>query len=322
MKLVYGEKFRNITHRKGRIEMGNATWVGQSKGDKIFNAINTVLIFFILLIIIYPLYFVVIASISDAREVLNGRVFLLPKEANILAYKRVFNHQDIMIGYRNTIFYTVIGTMINLIMTILAAYPLSRKDFTGRGIITAIFTFTMFFSGGLIPTYLVVKKLGMINKMWALLIPSAVSTYNIIIMRTYFSTSIPYELQEAALIDGCNNTRILLKIMLPLATPIIAVMILFYAVGHWNSYFSAIIYLTDRKKFPLQLILREILIQNQIEQLLETTGGDVESIVRQQMMAESLKYAVIVVASAPMLILYPFLQKYFVRGIMLGAIKG
>lgn len=302
--------------------MSNVTRIGQTRGDKIFNVINIILLAIFLIIIIYPLYFVGIASISDAKEVLNGRVVLFPKGLNVFAYQRVFNHQDIMIGYRNTIFYTVLGTAINLIMTILAAYPLSRKDFAGRGVITALFTFTMFFGGGLIPTYLVIKRLGMINRIWALLIPSAVSTYNIIIMRTYFSTSIPYELQEAALIDGCSNTEILLKIMLPLATPIIAVMILFYAVGHWNSYFSAIIYLTDRNKFPLQLVLREILIQNQIEQLLDTSGTDVESIVRQQMMAESLKYAVIVVASVPMLVLYPFLQKYFVKGIMLGAIKG
>jgi len=241
------------------------------------------------------------------------------------AYKKVFSHKDIMMGYKNTIIYTMIGTAINLIMTILAAYPLSRKDFYGRGWITAIFAFTMFFSGGLIPTYLVVKNLGMIDTIWALIIPTAVSTYNIVIMRTYFSTSIPYELQEAALIDGCSNTKILLKIMLPLATPIIAVMVLFYAVGHWNAYFNAIIYLTDRNKFPLQLILREILIQNQTEKLLQSSGAagvDIESVARQQMLAESLKYAVIVVASVPMLILYPILQKYFVKGIMLGALKG
>jgi putative aldouronate transport system permease protein len=209
-------------------------------------------------------------------------------------------------------------------MTILAAYPLSRKDLKGRGIIMAFLAFTMFFGGGLIPTYLVVKRLQMTNTIWALLIPSAISTYNVVIMRTYFSTSIPYELQEAALIDGCSNTKILLKIILPLSTPIIAVMVLFYAVGHWNAYFNAIIYLTDRDKFPLQLIIREILIQNQTEKLMQsgTAGVDIESIVRQQMVAESLKYAVIVVASLPMLILYPILQKYFVKGIMLGALKG
>lgn len=294
----------------------------ESRGDRIFDAINVALLCIVLIIVIYPLYFVLIASISDAKEVLNGYVWLWPKGLNYEAYKKVFTHKDIMSGYKNTIIYTIVGTSVNVFMTILAAYPLSRKDFFGRNIITGLFTFTMFFSGGLIPSYLVIKSLGMVNTMWALIIPGAVSFYNIIIMRTYFTTSIPFELQEAATIDGCGNIGILLKIILPLATPIIAVMVLFYGVGHWNAYFSALIYITDKNKFPLQMILREILIQNQIEKLLETSGVDIESVARQQMVAESLKYAVILVASIPMLLLYPFLQKYFVKGIMVGAIKG
>jgi putative aldouronate transport system permease protein len=304
--------------------MADKKWARQSRGDKIFDSVNLLLIILVLIIILYPLYFVIIASFSNAQDVVNGRVFIGPIGVNFEAYKKVFAHDDIMMGYRNTILYTILGTTINLIMTILAAYPLSRKDLKGRGIIMAFLAFTMFFGGGLIPTYLVVKRLQMTNTIWALLIPSAISTYNVVIMRTYFSTSIPYELQEAALIDGCSNTKILLKIILPLSTPIIAVMVLFYAVGHWNAYFNAIIYLTDRDKFPLQLIIREILIQNQTEKLMQsgTAGVDIESIVRQQMVAESLKYAVIVVASLPMLILYPILQKYFVKGIMLGALKG
>jgi putative aldouronate transport system permease protein len=304
--------------------MADKKWARQPRGDKIFDSVNLLLIILVLIIILYPLYFVIIASFSNAQDVVNGRVFIGPIGVNFEAYKKVFAHDDIMMGYRNTILYTILGTTINLIMTILAAYPLSRKDLKGRGIIMAFLAFTMFFGGGLIPTYLVVKRLQMTNTIWALLIPSAISTYNVVIMRTYFSTSIPYELQEAALIDGCSNTKILLKIILPLSTPIIAVMVLFYAVGHWNAYFNAIIYLTDRDKFPLQLIIREILIQNQTEKLMQsgTAGVDIESIVRQQMVAESLKYAVIVVASLPMLILYPILQKYFVKGIMLGALKG
>lgn len=304
--------------------MADKKWARQPRGDKIFDSVNLLLIILVLIIILYPLYFVIIASFSNAQDVVNGRVFIGPIGVNFEAYKKVFAHDDIVMGYRNTILYTILGTTINLIMTILAAYPLSRKDLKGRGIIMAFLAFTMFFGGGLIPTYLVVKRLQMTNTIWALLIPSAISTYNVVIMRTYFSTSIPYELQEAALIDGCSNTKILLKIILPLSTPIIAVMVLFYAVGHWNAYFNAIIYLTDRDKFPLQLIIREILIQNQTEKLMQsgTAGVDIESIVRQQMVAESLKYAVIVVASLPMLILYPILQKYFVKGIMLGALKG
>ena len=304
--------------------MEGKKWSRQSRGDKIFDLVNVLLILLILVIIIYPLYFVIIASLSNAQDVVNGRVFLKPVGVNFEAYKKVLVHDDIMMGYRNTIFYTIYGTAINLVMTILAAYPLSRKDFRGRGFFMAFLAFTMFFGGGLIPTYLVVKRLHMTNTIWALLIPSAISTYNVVIMRTYFSTSIPFELQEAALIDGCSNTKILMKIILPLSAPIIAVMVLFYAVGHWNAYFDAIIYLTDRSKFPLQLVLREILIQNQTEKLMQsgTAGVDIESIVRQQMVAESIKYAVMVVASLPMLILYPILQKYFVKGIMLGALKG
>ena len=299
-------------------------WSSQSKNDKIFDLIHTFFIIVILAIVIYPLYFVVIASISDAKEVLQGKVFLYPKGINFEAYEKVLNHNAVMTGYRNSIFYTVLGTSINIFMTVLLAFPLSQKDFKGRGFFTVFITVTMFFNGGLIPTYLVVKKLHMINTFWALVIPSAISTYNVLIMRTYFQTSIPYEMQEAAIIDGCNKIKILLKIVLPLSAPIMAVMLLFYAVGHWNAYFNAIIYITDENKFPLQLVLREILVQSQTAQLMESggSGAGIDTIARQQMLAESLKYGLIVVASAPMLILYPFLQKYFVKGIMLGAIKG
>jgi putative aldouronate transport system permease protein len=223
-------------------------------------------------------------------------------------------------GYRNTIFYTVVGTVINLFLTTLAAYPLSRRDLPGRNIFMFLITFTMFFHGGLIPTYLVVKGLGMVDTFWALVIPNAIATYNLIVMRTYFQTSIPWELQEAALIDGCSNTRLLLKIILPLSKPIIAVMVLFYAVMHWNAFFNALIYLRDEELYPLQLILREILIMNQ------TSLSDDASIQfgmdEKLLLAESIKYALIIVASVPVLIMYPFVQRHFVKGVMIGSIKG
>lgn len=291
--------------------------IRQSKGDLIFDIINTSLLVLVLVVVLYPLIYVVTASVSDMMLVVQGKVWLWPKGFNIDSYKAVFGNSKILIGYRNTIFYTIVGTTINLIMTIAGAYPLSRKDFVGRNIFTLFFTFTMFFSGGLIPTYLMIKSLGMYNSIWVMLIPGAVGMWNMIIMRTFFQNSIPLELQEAAFIDGCTNFGVLFKIVLPLSAPIIAVMVIFYAVGHWNAFFTALIYLKDHNKFPLQLILREILIVNDMQDMV-----DANSVVQQAMMAESIKYAVIIVSSLPVLMLYPFLQKYFVKGVMVGAIKG
>lgn len=289
----------------------------QTKQDVIFELIINVLIVIIILIVLYPLIFVVSASLSNPMKIMQGEVWLLPKEFTLSSYEKVFRDPSILTGYRNTILYTVVGTAINLVMTIMGAYPLSRKDLYGRGLITAIFTFTMFFSGGLIPTYLLIKNLGMLNTFWVMVIPNAVAMYNMIIMRTFFQNTIPVELLEAASIDGCSNLRFLLKIVLPLSTPIIAVMVLFYGVGHWNAFFNALIYLTDEKKYPLQLILREILLQSQVQEM-----TDMENYQEQLMQAEGIKYAVIIVSSLPVLMLYPFLQRYFVKGVMIGAIKG
>lgn len=219
----------------------------------------------------------------------------------------------------NTLLYTTTGTALNVLMTIAAAYPLSRADFNGRGIFTAIIVFTMFFSGGMIPNYLLVKELGMLDTIWAIIIPSAVSVWNIIIMRTFFQSSIPKEMQEAAFIDGASNMRVLWRIVLPLSGPILAVMVLFYAVGHWNSYFSALIYLSDRTNYPMQLFLREILVQGQMQEMVDISD---DSLARSLMDAEAIKYAAVIVTNLPMLLLYPFLQKYFVKGVMIGAIKG
>ncbi|KOY16748.1 carbohydrate ABC transporter permease [Paenibacillus xylanivorans] len=291
----------------------------ESRGDRIFNVINHFLLIIITLIVIYPLVFVLSASFSDPQAVLRGEMFLWPKGINLHSYEKIFQNKDILRGYSNTLIYTLVGTLINLVMTILAAYPLSRKDFIGRNAIMALFVFTMFFSGGLIPTYMLIKNLGMLNTLWVMIIPNAVSIWNIIIMRTFFQQSIPNELHEAATIDGCSNIQILTRIILPLSMPIIAVTILFYAVGHWNAFFNAMLYLSDKNKFPLQLILREILIQGQTNDMVKMST---ESAIKQQREVEGIKYAVLVVANIPVLMLYPFLQRYFVKGVMIGAIKG
>ncbi|MGN7165684.1 carbohydrate ABC transporter permease [Paenibacillus cellulositrophicus] len=291
----------------------------ESKGDRIFNFINYVVLILVTLVVLYPLVFVLSASFSDPQTVLRGEMLLWPKGINLNSYEKIFQNKDIISGFTNTLIYTTLGTAINLVMTILAAYPLSRRDFVGRNGIMALLVFTMFFSGGLIPTYLLIKNLGMLNTLWVMIIPNAVSIWNIIIMRTFFQQSIPHELQEAATIDGCSNIQILTRIILPLSMPIIAVTILFYAVGHWNAFFSALLYLTDKDKFPLQLVLREILIQGQTNDMVKMST---ESAIKQQREVEGIKYAVLVVANIPVLVLYPFLQRYFVKGVMIGAIKG
>ncbi|WCF09060.1 carbohydrate ABC transporter permease [Paenibacillus thiaminolyticus] len=293
--------------------------IDRSIGDRIFDVVNYVLLTLVMIIVLYPLLFVLSASVSNPETVLRGEMWLIPKQINFDAYAKIFQNKDILLGYGNTILYTLLGTAINLIMTICAAYPLARKDFLGRGLITGMIVFTMFFGGGLIPTYLLIKNLNMLDTLWVMVIPNAVAVWNIIIMRTFFQQSIPGEIQEAAMIDGCSHMQTLLRIVLPLSMPIIAVMVLFYAVGHWNSYFNALIYLSSKDKFPLQLILREILIQSDSGDMIKLTS---ESAVKMKMSVEGLKYAVLIVANLPMLVLYPFLQRYFVKGIMIGALKG
>lgn len=296
--------------------------VKETKADRIFNYINISILTVLLLIVIYPLIYVISASISDPTLVNQGKVWLFPKGINFEGYRRILQDRNIWIGYRNTILYTVLGTIINLLVTLPAAYSLSRKDFYGRTFFTAIFTFTMFFSGGLIPTYLIVKGLGLRDTIWALVIPGAAGMWNIILTRTYFQSNIPVELQEAALIDGCSNTRLFLTIVLPLSAPIVAIMALFYGVGHWNSFFGALIYISNRNLYPLQLILREILIQSEVSMEMMKTGEALESMAKQAELAELIKYGVIIVSTLPVLIAYPFIQRYFVQGMMVGAIKG
>ncbi|CAH1192367.1 L-arabinose transport system permease protein AraQ [Paenibacillus allorhizoplanae] len=285
--------------------------------EKVFDAVVNGLAFLIVVVVLYPLLFIVSASFSDPALVLNGEVILLPKQITLEAYRNVFQNEQIWNGYANTILYTAVGTIINLIMTTLAAYPLSRPDLPGRGIFMVIITLTMFFSGGLIPSYLLVKNLGMVDTMWALVIPGAIATYNLIVMRTYFQSNIPWEIQEAAHMDGCSNWKLLTHVILPLSKPIMAVMVLFYAVGHWNSFFNALIYIRSKDLYPLQLVLREVLMVSQADVVDSSVG--LESKI---LLAESIKYVVIIISSLPVLLMYPFVQKHFVKGVMIGSLKG
>lgn len=291
----------------------------ESGSDRVFTVINYAMLSIFLIVVLYPLIYVVSASFSSSSAVLSGKVWLWPVEPTLEGYRAVFKNTMVAKGFMNTLFYTLAGTVINLILSVMAAYPLSRKDFRGRSVFMLLFVFTMLFNGGLIPTYLLVKDLGMIDTIWSMLIPGALSVWNVIIMRTYFQTTIPQELLEASQLDGCTDFRFLWRIVLPLSGPILAVIALFYAVGHWNQYFNAMIYLKSADLYPLQLVLRDILVQNEvnIEML-----GDAKTAAARQGLRELLKYSLIVVTSVPLLIVYPFLQKFFVKGVMIGSLKG
>lgn len=296
-----------------------ATAIRDTRGDRIFNGFNHVLLLAYLLVVLYPLVYVVSASFSSALAVASGRVWLWPVEPTLIAYTTVFKDSAIVRGFLNSVFYTVVGTAVNVALTLLAAYPLSRRDLWGRGGIMFFFFFTTLFSGGLIPTYLVVKDLGMLNTRWALIIPGALSVWNVIITRTYFQATIPDELHDAATVDGASDFRFVWDVVLPLSGPIIAVNALFYAVGHWNAFFDALIYLSDESLYPLQLVLREILVENRTN--LRMTG-DIASMLARENLADLLKYSLIVVASVPLLLAYPFVQKHFVKGALIGSLKG
>lgn len=289
--------------------------IKESFGERAYSFVVYALLACFCLLILIPLLHIVAGSFSDPMALLRGEVSLLPKGFNLDMYAKVFKDSDIWNGYWNTIVYTVVGTCISVALTACGAYPLSRKDFFGRNVIMGLFAFTMFFTGGMIPTYLLVKQLGMLNTIWALVLPSAVSTYNLIIMRTFFQTTIPNELVESASLDGCNDLGVFFRIVIPLAAPIFAVMVLFYGVAQWNSWFPALLYISDRDMYPLQMVLREVLIQSDISNM-AGSSGDVEII------GDGLKYATMVIATMPIMCLYPFLQKYFVKGVMIGAVKG
>lgn len=271
------------------------------------------------LLVLYPLIYVVSASISEPSTVTSGKLWLLPVDLSFRAYELVFQNQSLVRGFLNSVAYTVLGTVINLVVTICAAYPLSRKGLRGKTFFMAYFTFTMLFSGGMIASYMVVNNLNMLDTIWALVLPGAISVWNMVIMKTYFQSTIPEELYEAATLDGSSDFGFLLRIVLPLSTTVLGVIGIYYAIGHWNSYFTPMIYLNDMKKYPLQLILREILILGQIDQ------SSVKGMLSEEFsqgVGQLLKYAVIVVSSLPMILVYAFMQKFFVKGVMVGAIKG
>lgn len=293
----------------------------RTKGDRIFDAFNFVLLLAICLIVAYPLYFVVIASISDPNVVNKGGVILWPKGVTMLGYEKLFQDKNIWTGYANTFFYTFVGTTLNVIVTICAAYALSRKDLVGRRVLMKYFIFTMYFSGGLIPMFIQINSMGLYNTRWVLIILGLMSVYNMIITRTFFESSIPDELLEAAKLDGCSDLRFFVSIVLPLSHAIIAVLIVYYGVGHWNQYFNALIYVSKQEYYPLQIVLREILIQSRQTEAV-VSEGQIAELLEKNKYAELIKYGVIVVSSLPVMIMYPFAQKFFVKGVMLGAVKG
>lgn len=293
--------------------------IKDSFGDRLFMLFNYLILTLILLIVLYPLLYILSSSFSSSRAVVQGQVWLLPVEFNIKAYASIFRSSQLMLGYYNTILYTVFGTLINVTLTIMLAYPLSKKSFYGRGFLILLMMITMFFDGGLIPTYLLVKDLELLDTRSAMWLPGAMAVFQVIVARTFFQASIPEELGEAAQMDGCRDIRYLVSVVLPLSAPIIAVMTLMYAVGHWNAYFDALIYLRSEKLFPLQYVLRNLLILNAADPaMLANTSQQL----RDQGFEQVLKYALIVVASVPVLIMYPFVQRHFVKGVMIGSLKG
>lgn len=289
-----------------------------------FDIANYCVCFLILLIVLYPLYFVVIASFSDPNYVNTGQVIFWPKGFNLDGYRRVMKTEEIWSGFKNSVIYTVFGTILNVAMTLTSAYALSKKRLVGRGFFQFMIVFTMFFGGGMIPTYLLMKNLNLLNTPWIMIIPGAVSAYNLIVTKTFFINSIPDELEEAARIDGASDFRIFFKIVMPLSTPIIAVITLFYGIGHWNSYFDGMIYLSDRELLPLQVILKEILTSTQTaaNQSGALSTEQLKLAAEQQKIAEMVKYVSMIVATVPVLIVYPFIQKYFKKGVMVGSLKG
>ncbi|MDO4326609.1 MAG: carbohydrate ABC transporter permease [bacterium] len=287
--------------------------------DQIFYLLSGLVLTIAFLLVLYPCIFVVSASFSSGTAVQSGKVILWPVEFSLTGYDTVFHTANIWTGFSNSLFYTVCGTIINVILTILAAYPLSRQDLVGRDKLMLFFTFTMFFNGGIITNYLLVSKLGLINTRWALLLPGALNVYNMIIARTFLQTNIPNELLEASQLDGCSDIQYLIQVVLPLSKAVLAVLVLFYGVAHWNTYFNAMIYLNNRSLFPLTIFLKEILISGQID---ASTVSDPELAEKVSQLSGVIKYSLIVVSMVPVLVIYPFVQKYFIKGVTIGAVKG
>ena len=291
-----------------------------SSGDRVFGIVNGILLAIVTLLIVYPIYFIIVASVSDPTYVNLGQTLFWPKGLNISGYQKIFEYSEITTGYLNSIFYTVLGTCINLLVCIPTAFSLSRKELVGRGWINAFFVVTMYFSGGLVPGYLLIKNLGMINTVWALVLPGALNVYNMIVCRSFFMSNISDELFEATKIDGGSYTSFFFKVVLALSKSIIAVMVLYHALVHWNSYLSALYYIRDTDKYPLQLILRNLTASLSVDSIQDAM--DSAAISEKMKASQTVRYAVIIVASIPVFLMYPFVQKYFVKGVMVGSVKG
>lgn len=309
--------------KKIRFAQSGGNKTKRSKEDFIFDLIVFVVLTLIVLIVAYPLYWVIISSFSTPSAVSGGDVIWKPIGFTLKGYVEVFKNEQVMGGFLNSIFYTLCGVIVNLAVTLPTAYALSRSIFSGKKPITIFYMITMFFGGGLIPTYLVVKNLHMLNTMWALILPGCLSVYNMIVARTFFKANISEELYEAAEIDGCTQGKFFFKIALPLSKAIIAILVLYYGVGHWNSYFSALVYISDKDAYPLQLVLRNILITNQTAlSQTATTQAARDALREKQELIDVMKYSLIIISSIPVLVIYPFIQKHFVKGVMIGSIKG
>lgn len=288
--------------------------------DKIVYTVNYLLMALFLIVVLYPFVYIISCSFSSGQALISGKVTLLPVDPTLDGYKAILEYRDIWTGFANSFLYTISGTLLGLVLTILAAYPLSRSSLIGRKPIMMLFLFTMLFNGGLVPNYMLIVSLGLMNTIWAIILPTALSAYNVIVARTFFITSIPNELHESAELDGCGEFRFLISIVLPLSKAIMAVLVLWIAIGIWNSYFNPMIYLNNKEKFPLQLILREILLMANVD--FTKAAANPELYYRNQQLSEILRYGTIIISALPLMILYPFIQKYFVQGVMIGSVKG
>lgn len=288
--------------------------------DKIVYTLNYIMLIAFLIIVLYPFVYIVSCSFSSGQALISGKVTLLPVDPTLEGYKAILEYKDIWTGFANSFLYTISGTLVGLTLTILAAYPLSRFSLVGRRPLMMLFLFTMLFNGGLVPNYMLVLSLGMLNTAWAIILPTALSAYNVIVARTFFINTIPNELHESAELDGCGEFRFLISIVLPLSKAIMAVLVLWIAIGFWNSYFNPMIYLNDKSKFPLQLILREILLMANVD--FTKAAANPELYYKNQQLSEILRYGTIIISALPLMILYPFIQKYFVQGVMIGSVKG
>ena len=290
-----------------------------NRSDKIFYTVIAIVIFFLTILVLYPILYVISASFSSSAAVTEGRVWVWPVEPTLEAYKAVFKYKDIWLGYKNTIIYTVFGTIVNVAMAMICAYPMARQDLWGKNVLSFFFAFTMLFGGGMIPNYILMKNLGLLNNPLVMIIPGAMSIYNMIVARNFIQNNIPGELLESAKIDGCSDFQFFFRMVLPLSKAIIAVLTLWHAVGHWNSYFGAFLYFTEERLYPLQIFLKEILVQSNVN---TEVVGDVADALAMQNLKQLLKYAVIVVSTVPLFTFYPFVQKHFVKGVTIGSVKG